>query len=226
MYPSDLIYEIWPESDMITHDTRKRLASAKEQELEIQSLNSHGVAKIKGTTDQIYETSLKSCTCTDFERRQLPCKHMLKLALYTGALRQDDDLYHLPAELEKRIKALGKKNRKALVNFCKKPSGQDIVTHTVELDQLFSAGFLVETVDPAYLINQKFTMDNIRYILQNSEQYAAVYNSKLRKAELIQQIIDAGSDCVALFTSRYTIMQLDPEIVPYAGSIADKYTEQ
>jgi len=41
-------------------------------------------AEIKGSRGEIYSTSLDRCTCEDFQRRGLPCKHIYKLALARG----------------------------------------------------------------------------------------------------------------------------------------------
>lgn len=43
-----------------------------------------GVAEIQGSRGGVYETTLDSCTCEDFQRRGLPCKHIYKLALSRG----------------------------------------------------------------------------------------------------------------------------------------------
>lgn len=43
-----------------------------------------GSAEIQGTQGDIYQTSLDRCTCEDFQRRGLPCKHIYKLALSRG----------------------------------------------------------------------------------------------------------------------------------------------
>ena len=43
-----------------------------------------GSAEILGTQGDIYQTSLDGCTCEDFQRRGLPCKHIYKLALSRG----------------------------------------------------------------------------------------------------------------------------------------------
>lgn len=43
-----------------------------------------GTAEILGTHGDIYQTSLDRCTCEDFQRRGLPCKHIYKLALSRG----------------------------------------------------------------------------------------------------------------------------------------------
>ncbi|WP_352426190.1 SWIM zinc finger family protein, partial [Aminomonas paucivorans] len=43
-------------------------------------------ARFLSSTDEVttYETSLDWCTCTDYARRHLPCKHMYRLANEVG----------------------------------------------------------------------------------------------------------------------------------------------
>ncbi|MFR3787408.1 MAG: SWIM zinc finger family protein [Agathobaculum desmolans] len=43
-------------------------------------------AKIRGQSGKVYYTTLRSCTCTDFQTRKEPCKHMYKLAEEAGFL--------------------------------------------------------------------------------------------------------------------------------------------
>lgn len=43
-----------------------------------------GSAEILGTRGEVYKTDLDRCTCEDFQRRGLPCKHIYKLALAHG----------------------------------------------------------------------------------------------------------------------------------------------
>lgn len=43
-----------------------------------------GLAHIAGSRGGTYETTLDGCTCEDFRRRGLPCKHIYKLALSRG----------------------------------------------------------------------------------------------------------------------------------------------
>lgn len=51
----------------------------------IESLNrEQGVAKVLGNTGQVYTTTLRKCTCPDFSKRNLPCKHMYRLSTEMG----------------------------------------------------------------------------------------------------------------------------------------------
>ena len=57
-------------------------------------------AKIIGT-DGIYKVTLDSCTCYDFDSRQLPCKHIYRLAYELGFL---EDLPKLNRKAAKEFK--------------------------------------------------------------------------------------------------------------------------
>lgn len=47
-------------------------------------------AEVKGISG-IYHTSLRSCSCPDFQARKNPCKHMYKLAMHIGLLTSNPD---------------------------------------------------------------------------------------------------------------------------------------
>ncbi len=73
--------------DISIHDAEGqdvRFDRAMYQRISILSFDSgSGKAVIQGTHGT-YETTLDSCTCEDFQRRGLPCKHIYKLALSSG----------------------------------------------------------------------------------------------------------------------------------------------
>lgn len=64
----------------------KRIAFSQRIKPEKVTINhDHETAKIIGT-EGTYQVSLNNCTCHDFEMRQLPCKHMYRLAFELGYL--------------------------------------------------------------------------------------------------------------------------------------------
>ena len=73
--------------DISIHDAEGqdvRFDRAMYQRISILSFDSgSGKAVIQGTHGT-YETTLDSCSCEDFQRRGLPCKHIYKLALSSG----------------------------------------------------------------------------------------------------------------------------------------------
>ena len=52
---------------------------------------SNGIVKVTGAKGNTYHTSLDSCDCPDFIKRQLPCKHIYALAISKGY--SADDFY-------------------------------------------------------------------------------------------------------------------------------------
>lgn len=44
----------------------------------------HKKAQFYGRTGGVYAVSLDGCDCADFQRRRLPCKHMIRLAVELG----------------------------------------------------------------------------------------------------------------------------------------------
>lgn len=77
----------WPPGIHSAADQKKRLESAKSSKTTPESIDREqksGVFAGSGATP--YMTTLDSCTCGDFFRRQLPCKHMYRLAIELGLL--------------------------------------------------------------------------------------------------------------------------------------------
>lgn len=74
------IFRKWPDVLSAEPDQFARICRAADEDLKVLSYNKKtGKAKVQGLTGD-YTTSLDGCSCADFERRGLPCKHMYKLA--------------------------------------------------------------------------------------------------------------------------------------------------
>ncbi len=83
----------WPENVHATAEQQKRLESAKSSKTtpaHIDKENEKGIFPGRGSTD--YHTTLESCTCVDFARRKLPCKHIYRLAIELGRLKESVDI--------------------------------------------------------------------------------------------------------------------------------------
>lgn len=69
-----------------TPDQKKRLASAKTAACTPLSVSQTDSTGSFSGSHGTYETTLESCTCADFVRRKLPCKHVYRLAIELGVL--------------------------------------------------------------------------------------------------------------------------------------------
>lgn len=87
--PADPIYTggptfgSWDTSIHLAEGQLVRFGRAVYQDFPIQPFRK-GRFKITGSRGNTYFTSLDSCECKDFERRNLPCKHIYALALSLG----------------------------------------------------------------------------------------------------------------------------------------------
>lgn len=69
-------------------DQEKRIKSAKSAKTTPLSVDKEALTGVfPGSGKEPYQVSLESCTCGDFRRRGLPCKHIYRLAMECGLIR-------------------------------------------------------------------------------------------------------------------------------------------
>lgn len=82
-----MTFSNWPEELHAAEDQKKRLDSAKSSKTTPSSIDKvHMSGIFPGSGISPYRTTLETCTCGDFVRRKLPCKHMYRLAIELGLL--------------------------------------------------------------------------------------------------------------------------------------------
>lgn len=84
-------WSIWPSDLHRSDDQRKRQKSAANKKctpLEVDK--SIGAGVFAGSGKKPYSVTLEQCTCSDFVRRRLPCKHMYRLAHEVGVCALSD----------------------------------------------------------------------------------------------------------------------------------------
>ena len=81
------LQSVWDEWDESVHHKKgqyTRFHKALCDEITI--VNRRYPATVQGSTGTLYCTSLSTCSCPDFEKRGLPCKHIYRLALDRGII--------------------------------------------------------------------------------------------------------------------------------------------
>lgn len=75
----------WPANIHDLPDQKKRAESARKSGMTPISIDAGAASAVfAGSGKSPYETTLDSCTCSDFVRRKLPCKHIYRLAAELG----------------------------------------------------------------------------------------------------------------------------------------------
>lgn len=94
--PSD--WDIWDKSVHLTDGQAGRMQRVLTQNMEIIGVKKSGCYQIRGWKGKIYSTDYKSCTCEDFQKRHIPCKHMYLLATENAGF--DPTPYIIRSEVE------------------------------------------------------------------------------------------------------------------------------
>ena len=80
----------WPDWDTSIHEDDAQIARqgrAMTYPCTFKVNKRKKTARFSSTTDlPYYDTSLEECTCYDFQERQLPCKHIYRLAVELGII--------------------------------------------------------------------------------------------------------------------------------------------
>lgn len=83
-------FQIWDDVIHTMPDQMKRIASAKKATTSPSNIDRESKTGVfEGSGKEPYHVTLESCTCGDFRRRKLPCKHMYRLAMELGEFGGD-----------------------------------------------------------------------------------------------------------------------------------------
>lgn len=82
------LFENWDDDIHLQPDQIKRAASAKKKDTTPASVDTETRSAVfPGSGKNPYVTTMHDCTCGDFFRRHLPCKHMYRLAMELGEMQ-------------------------------------------------------------------------------------------------------------------------------------------
>lgn len=131
-------FSIWDESIHEHPDQKKRYASALTGKLIPMSVDfENQVGKFNGSGKEPYTTTLENCTCSDFKRRKLPCKHMYRLAIELNLVSTDigniqkgaygTDERTLKNTAKKYIDTLNENNAMIFARYCYELHSRDSI---------------------------------------------------------------------------------------------------
>jgi len=163
-----------------------------------------------GRTGEIYHTTLCQCSCQDFLKREMPCKHMFALAItvegYDGLL---ESAYGIPKKVTERCFKIG--NPIEFVEIAVK-SIQDSIpryvfakrTYTVK--NLISLGAVTESFNDRELL-EKFDNPNLTALIKISGKKPF----PRKKADQIVWIIENTPEIISFCRLQYAFVCVHPD---------------
>lgn len=213
-------FSIWDESIHFSYDQQKRLSSAQKSETSPQSIdNEKQCAEFPSSGKKPYRTTLSSCTCPDFCRRKLPCKHIYRLAMQCGIidaefksgknkntiLAEAFSTSELVAEVEK----LNDTAQVEMKTFLYNNLNSDIQTYAFDDescdDSLFKSQLLKEVRTPISVYLRGMRKDEIVALLSR----IGIDSGKRKKSELVELCEENYSRVIPLFQPIHTFAFTD-----------------
>lgn len=172
-----------------TNNEEQRVQKAKFEDFTIKTLDKElKYAKILNKDkNQTYNTTLQSCTCEDFKKRNLPCKHMYRLA-------DIFEIYHIYAKDQKETieKLQCLKNKPQLIEklidiFYRIRDKKDkyYIKLSPNIKELNELGVITISELPlSELANIKYNINELKGLLANKP-----YKKSTKKSELIEILL-------------------------------------
>lgn len=178
-----------------------------------------------------YKTTLERCTCPDFQHRNLPCKHMYKLAYLLGAIDTDWDLSGVPSDICQKIESLPPQS----YNLYKKIISENksmLSSHTFliknnrNLYPIFDCNLLSkENPEYAYNLDKMYSKNDLIAAITTSGSDLKI-TSKTTKQQLIDYIIASDNKSLIKLKDSYIRVCFPEEIISNLYYIYRKYHEK
>lgn len=203
-------------------DQEKRIASAKKSACTPVFLDQTSCTGTFKGSSGTHTTALDRCSCVDFNRRRLPCKHMYRLAMElsifhsdfksdTSAIIEPGQRRETISETVKRIETLSNDDQRLLLQAIRDSSGNNssaCYKSSSEIHTLIDAGLFALVDDNAKCLSKYKKAELIA--LANSFELAP--DKKMLKSELIKYIIENTSNEQLSGNLDYIVIQPNPRI--------------
>lgn len=175
----------WNDWDISVHEDKaqiERQGKAMTYLMYIIKMNrKQKTARFSSSTDlPYYETSLKECTCYDFQKRHLPCKHMYRLAVELGVIKiikrkaitfdkqrleeikNTEDIDSTKEQRERQEKAMSKKYQPLSIDYINKTAvfaGSGKKPYETTLDSCTCRDFFLRKLPCKHIYRLRFEIE-------------------------------------------------------------------
>lgn len=225
-------FQRWSLQYQSTPEQRRRFKRAKDEVIfclrEVNSEN--GSAKCHSSEYNInkvvYDVTYHSCTCPDFKKSSLPCKHIYALALNLGIMQEDTDLSGIPQEIKEKMELLPTNISKYFWSLLRRNDYKPfLIKRSPSSKPLFALELIKDTENTAVMLNMLFSRnDLVAKIYENGIDYKP--SPKTTKFEIIDYIMINVPDFIKKIAKNDVLAVLDDEVAKYRQNICDYYLEK
>lgn len=217
----------WNETIHNDAEQIKRFEKSKKSDVKPLSVDKDAqTCLIQGSGKEPYYVTLNSCTCSDFTRRKLPCKHIYRLANELG-LGSDNYMSGInKKELDNLMFSMPIDVQELLYDMCK--SGDDtkfLFKKELNTLPLVINGFCIESTDEFYSAAEKTYCAKLRELIAES----GLDNLPKPKAQyktLLSWFKQAEQEQLDKMQNAFTALELTPEAVDLRHTISRRFEKR
>lgn len=178
-----------------------------------------------------YEVTPDSCTCRDFQMRDLPCKHMYRLAHELGLFRVSGKVVNDPnitgsltiarnkMVLKTDVYNLNEDDRYlfylVIYYYLYEHQSAYVTPRTTNIETLISRGMVKEVLD----LNSFTDQVNKKELVSFLKEHPCKIRLNAKKQVMIESLLNSYPELLAVFLLRYWILQPTESYIPHLNSI-------
>ena len=219
-------FDNWLQDINTDAEQKKRYEKAQKVDLTPLSIDKEaGLAYFSGSRKKPYETTLNECTCKDFALRQLPCKHMYRLALELGYLDGDfkgDKNYINKNMINDYIFTFSPEAQEFLFGLCHPSGDTECIAN--------KSSYVQELVDKNFCTTRYVTKEDITsYPLRSIKRF--IYSLKFDNAPSLHAntknvyawLDDNEDEFFKLINKEYYLVRLSDGVAKLKNTIYRRY---
>jgi hypothetical protein len=200
-------------------EQQKRIVSAKKAACSPITVDfTTGTANFSGSSGN-HTTTLEKCSCIDYNRRRLPCKHMYRLAMEFELLNENYDT-NMKAIVSKRksiadtvkvIESMSDEQQRLLTNISEKLNNYNPIAYignTDNLQSIINSGILVKEADLVGVLGLYKKTE----LISLAESLNLEIPKGIKKKELADLLIESAADELASTDLAYIPVKYSPNI--------------
>lgn len=224
----------WDSSVNSTDDAQKRIKKAQSADLTPISIDFEAQTGLfNGSGKKPYDVRLDFCSCGDFRRRKLPCKHIYRLAMELGLIENDYEIGIDRYSLNKQLFSLPVDTQSIFYElcYCCAYYKQQYFLFSKEeekyLTPLLTNGFAIfDTSDYARIIEENnITVAEIKEVFKDiDEESKPKYNSQ--KTTYIKWLSEIEKTKPEFFKNNVLILELTKQTVEKSFTILSRFKKK
>ncbi len=200
--------------------TRQRRALCQTTPIEINT-KLCSATFISRFSDRIYKSDLVNCTCADFSKHNLPCKHMYRLFYELNHAPSNSKIIDISYIFLDKFEGLSNEAKLEFIHSCayNKLNRPRLRVYKGVWTELVEAGvFVTSTISDYTPLLNNLTKDEI--ILALAKKGISGYRPSWSKVKLIDWVNNTQKAFLVKHFRDYALLQMSPDLLEWANGIS------